>query len=95
MDIKDIKLSALSKPVSKFLHRFHAVLFVIVALGGLAFVIFSLYSTIVRASDSTGMTTDTPIVFDQQTIDELDRLHRASNPSSVKLPGGRINPFVE
>lgn len=33
--------------------------------------------------------------FDQDTIDKLDQLRARQEQASLKLPSGRINPFVE
>ena len=42
----DLSLAALGRASSKFLHRYHIILFVIIAFGGLAVTTFLLNATI-------------------------------------------------
>lgn len=96
MDIKDIKLSTITQPIVKALHRFHVVIFTVVVLGGLSFIILSLYRTTINASDTSNFSpNESATAFDQDTIDRLEKLKDPKDASSVSLPKGRINPFVE
>lgn len=80
---------------SRFFHRYNVVIFVVVALGGLALVVFMLNTTIQLSTD-TSTATQTPIAgFDQTTIDRLDGLKQTSSNEALKFPSGRINPFIE
>ena len=77
---------------SRFLHRYHVVMFTLLAVGGLAFATFRLYSVVTAAPTTT--TTQTVGNFDQATIDKINNL-RASDEEMqpLKLPSGRTNPF--
>ena len=48
----DLSLAALGRASSKFLHRYHIILFVIIAFGGLAVTTFLLNTTISKASEA-------------------------------------------
>lgn len=88
-----LSLSQITVSLSKFLHRFHVILFALIVIGGLSAATFMLYGAIASSS-----ATNEPAVssnsFDQKTIDKIEGL-RDPNESSVplKLPQGRTNPF--
>jgi len=92
----EISLSAIAKNITSLLHRYHIILFVIFALGGLAFVIFLLNGILVRASDSTNYTSASTTTFDEATIKRIEELKTRDDPL-VKLDtnGKRTNPFIE
>lgn len=91
----EVSTSQLLHGYSRFLHRYHVVIFVVVALGGLALVVFLLNQTIQISSDTT-TATETPIAgFDQTTITRLNDLKQTNSSEALKFPSGRINPFIE
>lgn len=96
-DIKDIKLPSLSKLFSKFLNRYHIVTFVVLVLGGLALITFSLYSIILSSSDADTALDTGSSAFDQTTIDKVKSLNRSgSSLQPLQHPSGsRTNPFKE
>lgn len=93
----DISLQSIKAPVVAFLHRFHVVLFVVVTIGGLAVAILLLNTIIASSSESNGYTsTSNNASFDQQTIDQINKLKAINDGTSQTLPQtGRTNPFVE
>jgi hypothetical protein len=94
MDIKvNLSAQAIKQLVVAFLHRFHIVIFVIVALGGLAVTILLLNNIVVLSSQSNGYTPDVNnATFDQATIKKIEDLQ---NRSQSPPTSGRTNPFVE
>lgn len=99
--MKNISLSispaALKKGFYKFLHRFHVVVFVVIALGGLAISVFILNTIIISSSDTSQFSSaGTTAEFDQETIKRIEELRtRDQNDNTLTFPQGRINPFVE
>lgn len=93
----EISLTGIKTTLSTFFHRYHVVLFVVVAVGGLAAVIFMLNLTIIAASQTPADGAPvTSTSFDQATIDRVNQLDTTQNSTPLSLPGGqRINPFVE
>lgn len=91
----EVSTNQLLHGYSRFLHRYNVVIFVVVALGGLALVVFMLNQTIQVSADTTAAT-ETPIAgFDQATIERLNGLKQTSSSEALKFPAGRINPFIE
>lgn len=90
-----ISLSAINKTLSRFLHRYHVVIFVLFALGGLAVITLLLNNIITRASTIT----ETPQVtgFDQTTVEKIEQLKTASesDQSAAQLSISQRNPFTE
>ena len=78
--------------ISRFLHRYHVVLFALVVLGGLAIATFMLYTAATSASETTQLPSTSS--FDKSTIDKIQNL-RSSDESGkpLELPAGRTNPF--
>lgn len=93
----ELSLTGLKTSLSTFFHRYHVVLFVVVAVGGLAVVIFMLNNTIIAASETPAEGAPvTSTTFDQATIDKVNQLDTTSSSRPLSLPGGqRTNPFVE
>jgi len=88
--------AALKKALTKFLHRFHVILFVIIVVGGSAIVIFMLNNVIIRSGENDGYTSDTNnATFDQSTMKRIEELKTRDQNNTMTLPGGRTNPFVE
>jgi hypothetical protein len=96
MNIK-FSLDTIRKALTAFLRRFHITLFVLVVFGGLAIVVFMLNGIIVRSSDTSDYTPETPSAsFDQATIDRIEELQtRDQTNGGLTLPPGRTNPFIE
>jgi hypothetical protein len=95
--MKDISLTNIKKGLSRFIARFHIVLFTVTILGGLAVIILLLYNVILTSVDSNGYTPESKSAdFDQATIKRIEQL-RTSNESDgqLDLSQGRTNPFVE
>lgn len=91
MDI-NFNPNQLTKTVSHFLHRYHVLIFAIVAIGGLSFATFRLYSIINAAAVPDAPQTQS--TFDQATIEKIKGLRSADEAQQpLKLPSGRINPF--
>lgn len=99
----DINLKSLPQSTSRFLHRFHIIIFVVVALGALGLGIFIAYRNILSVDDAHGYTSQTNNTsFDTATSRRVTELQ----PSDYRLPpndappraldlSGRTNPFVE
>lgn len=93
-----ISLTSIKKNITKLLHRYHFILFVIVVMGGLSGAIFLLNNVLVVSDDAGGYTSQlNKESFDTETIEKLKEL-RASDEQTAKLDfqnGKRIDPFVE
>lgn len=92
----DLSAETIVRGISGFLHRFHIVLFAVLALGGMAAMMFMINQTITRSTDtSQQQSSATSISFDEKTIEQLGEL--SSGPGgSINLPNDqRINPFVD
>jgi len=91
----DLSLAALGRASSKFLHRYHIILFVIIAFGGLAVTTFLLNTTISKASEAAPPQPTNGI--DQATIKKIEQLKTASesDQSASQLPISSRNPFIE
>jgi hypothetical protein len=99
--MKNINLTispqAIKQAVYQFIHRFHVVIFVVVALGGLAASVFILNTIIVTSGDTRQfLSQNARSDFDQDTIKKIKELKtRDQNGDTFTLPPGRTNPFVE
>lgn len=93
----DISLQGIGDGISKFLHRFHIVLFTVFIVGSMAAMIFTVNQTISRSTDTTEQQeSEAATGFDQNTIEQLDQLENQSTGGSIPLPANeRTNPFVE
>lgn len=85
------------KLFGRLLGRFHIVIYTIVAIGGLAVVVFLLYQTAFSALTVPEPDTTAAPSFDQQTINKLQSLsEKSANSKPLQLPENeRTNPFVE
>lgn len=76
--------------------RFHATLFIIAVVAGLAYAVISLSNLVTNASEGVGGTTTSEAInFDTATMERLKTLHPSDKAPSTPLPSGRINPFNE
>lgn len=92
--MNNISIPPLKTAVIHFLHRFHLVLFVVVVIGSLAYAILSVSSVLEQsAKDDLSQTPSSQ--FDATTIDRINQLKTSDEDSSMTLPDGRTNPFVE
>lgn len=91
---QSISFNGLGKGVSNFFHRYHVVIFIVLALGGLIVATLMLNATVGRSVAQP--VTATGITFDKTTINKLDKLKTADEQTSGgAAPLGRRNPFVE
>ena len=88
----DLSLAALGRASSKFLHRYHIILFVVIVF---AVITFLLNATISKASEAAPPQPTNGI--DQATIKKIAQLKTASesDQSASQLPISSRNPFVE
>lgn len=93
----DLSTSNIKKPIISALHRYHVVIFAIVALGGLAVVMLLFNNIIIKSGDtSSASAISTSTSFDKDTIDRINQLKtRDSEPTPIDFTNGRTNPFVE
>lgn len=93
----EVSTSQLLHGYSRFFHRYHFVLFVVTALGGLAIVVFLLNQTIQTSTDTTANAEaiQQSVNFDQATIKQLEELKQTGSSDPLKFPNRRINPFIE
>lgn len=81
---------------SRFMHRYHVIIFTIFVLGGLSAATFLLYQVTALAFASPSSDQTTAAGFDKTTIDRISKLHGAGDaPTPLELPPGRTNPFQD
>lgn len=89
----DLSLPRLSSALSRFMHRYHVIIFVLTVVGGLAFANFMINQAINEKPIDQPQAAST--TFDKETMDRIDQLNESSVQSTdFVLPGGRINPFI-
>ncbi len=82
----------ISRSISRFMHRYHVILFVLLVVGGMSAATFVLYQTVAASQSAEATAPNTS--FDQQTIEKIKGLRSADDASSpLVLPPGRTNPF--
>lgn len=83
--------------LQSLLFRYHAILFTITILGGLAVAVFLLNRAITPSDEVQGYTpqlTDTS--FDTATIKKVEGLTPpGGTPPTIQLPSGRVDPFMQ
>lgn len=88
----DFNISQFTKGFSRFLHRYHVMIFTLLVIGGLSVATLFLYNTI----NSAGVVdpVNESVGFDKETIKKINEL-RGENEQSTPLqkPNGRTNPF--
>ncbi|HEU0266403.1 MAG TPA: hypothetical protein VFQ70_02140 [Candidatus Saccharimonadaceae bacterium] len=89
----NISLDTLKHTAAHILLRYHVIIFVIVAIGGLIVVMLKV-NTIIQNSSPSTVSTPTPAAFDQKTIDHIRSLNAAGTTTPLKT-SGRSNPFSE
>ena len=79
--------------ISRFLHRYHIVLFALVVVGSLSFATFLLSSAMSPPATSITTNSGTPSKLDTDTMRRVDTLNNGSTP--LTLPSNtRTNPFT-
>lgn len=93
MNTSSLSVSQLTVPLSRFLHRFHIILFALLVIGGLSVATFMLYGVITESS-ATDQQASSANSFDKTTIQKIETLRDPSQESApLQLPAGRTNPF--
>lgn len=92
-----ISLDQLPTKLSRFIHRYHIVVFVILVIGSMIVVMLMLNSTIQSSTDTDTLNVaQPPSRFDTETIEKLESLKVDSDSGDqLQFPSGRVNPFVE
>lgn len=84
-------------PVTRFLGKYHTVIFISLISILLAVAMYMLYQ-VLTVSDTTAAPTDSSIApFDKETIKRIDDLSASGDKTKVELqfPTSRANPFAE
>lgn len=88
------QLEPITRPIAKFLWRFHVIIFSIVIIGGVAVSIF-LFSGLLSTGENN-MPTNQKASFDKNTIKNIENFESPdSSIDNFSLPNGRSNPFAE
>ncbi len=89
----DLSLPQLTSSLSRFLHRYHVVLFVLTVVGGLALANFMINQAINEKPIDQPQAVSSS--FDKETMDKINQLNESSSQTTdFVLPSGRINPFI-
>ena len=85
-------LSEVTRVISRFLHRFHVTLFVVLVVGGLSVATLLLNKAITaQASNPNGPTEE---AFDENTMTRIKNLRTTDEQTNLVLPDtGRTDPF--
>ena len=92
----NLSLSTVGSNISKFFHRFHMILYVVIVLGSLAIAVFLLYQNVIVSEQASGYT---PVAsndnFDIATMQRLDDLEPADSQEPLLNvdTSQRIDPF--
>lgn len=87
-----LDFSQLSHVVSRFLHRFHITLFVVLVVGGLSVATLMLNKAITMQANDLPATPSQG--FDESTMTKIQNLHTTTDQTNLDLPDtGRTNPF--
>lgn len=93
-NIMTLNTAQLIRLFSVFAHRYHVLIFTVIAAGGLSVATFLLYNSVNTPSVST--TSQVSNGFDTATMNKIDSLRSPGDPASpLSLPAGRTNPFQE
>lgn len=94
----DISLIKLQRAIDHFFRRYHVMIFMLTAVIGVSFAVFSLYSIVMQSGNPTEdqINSAANSSFDNDTIDQLNRLLQADSNEKYEIPEGqRTNPFIE
>lgn len=91
-DLSSVSLTQITATVSRFLHRYHIILFALIVLGGLSVATYMLYSTATATapSDAAAASSGT---FDKATMKKVQNLRGIDDASQPLELKGRTNPF--
>lgn len=95
-DSLSTQLEPIVKPISKFLWRFHVMIYTVIVIGGVAVSVFLLSGLLLYSPDDVPQDAKQSS-FDKKTIDAI-REFQSPNSSidTFSLPAtSRSNPFVE
>lgn len=95
---KDLNLQNIPDAFGRFLHRYHIMIFTLIAFGSLIYAMWSLNASITSvSSETTDVKTAPTTNFDKETIKKLDKLHLSNEPApELVFPvNQRKSPFVE
>lgn len=89
-------VSQLGSIVAHFIGRYHVIIFSLTVVIGVSAAVL-LLNGLIELSSGTDHPVSTTQAFDRETIEKIDNLTPANQTqgSSLSLPSGRINPFVE
>lgn len=93
--MQQISVSQLTKQISALMHRYHVVIFVVVALGSL--IVATLYLNSVIGISNTIPAPPAYQGFDKATITKIDSFETAEEQQQegITMPTSKRNPFVE
>lgn len=91
-DLSSISFGQITAAVSRFLHRYHIILFALIVLGGLSIATFLLYSTITSTAPDNATATSNG-TFDKATMEKVQNLRGVDDASQPLELTGRTNPF--
>lgn len=81
--------------IESLLNRFHPVVYISAAALVTAMTIFIYYTVFLTSENSSLATKNLTLNFDKKTIEEVEKLHNAGDPTNtIVLPDTRYNPFV-
>lgn len=91
----NLSLSQLSSAMSKFLHRFHVLIYLFTVVIGVSIAIFMLNQLIAGSPEAEPAPTPSA-AFDEATIKRIEEFNTAKTENdNFSLPPGRINPLVD
>lgn len=90
-------ISEVGAILSRFLHRYHVIIYSLTIVIGIAAAVFFL-SQLVTLSDTAADTKPQHHHIDKETVKQIEDYqsrHDSSVNDTFSLPAGRISPFVE
>lgn len=91
-------LSSITKPITTFVGKYHATIFIVFVSLSLSAAIFVLLQVVFNATDTSTLAPQTTIKsnFDEATAKQIQGLRESNEATSpLKFPNTRTNPFVE
>ncbi len=89
----DLNLQQFGPTISHFLHRYHVIMFTLLAIGGLAFATLKINQA-VSTPQAAPQQAPLSSTFDAATMKKINSLNQTSTQSTnFTLPSGRTNPF--
>ena len=90
----DLSLNSLKAGLFRFLHRYHVIIFVVSAIGGLAIATFMI-NQVLAAPTTADLSLTNQSGFDAATMEQIRGLKKPGEAAEpLVLPEGRINPFI-